>query len=113
MNLQLIALTILVTSTSAMAIECTGLKSYNNGRRHVTITEQLKPITDVAGKMEVEIEDAYFIFTEKALNEYSAKIIMAPDYQIGVSTSANFDIEGNFSLAKINSSTRFVLNCKK
>ena len=113
MNLRLLTLTIIVTSTNAMAVECTALKSYDNGRQHITLTEELKPIVGYEGKIEAEIEDAYFTFSENGPDQYSAKIIMAPDYLNGVSTNANFDMDGNLSLAKVTSSTRIVLNCKR
>jgi hypothetical protein len=113
MKLQFLAIALLTTSVSASAIECSALKSYDNGTRYVTVTETLNPVDGMPGKVEAEVEEAYFTFSEKSDGEYSAKIIMAPDYVNGISTVANFDSDGNFRLSQNKSSTRFVLTCKK
>ena len=113
LTFAIFTLGILITSASTMALECSALKGYDNGRSFVTVEAKLNAVEGFQNKLEAEVEDGYFTFTQTADGTYSAKIIMAPDYVNGVSTIANFDKNGSFTLAKISATNRFVLNCKK
>lgn len=105
--------TLSIFSISAFAVECSASKSYDNGRQYVTFDAPMTSVAGYKGKYEAEVEDAYYTFSKTDDGQYSAKIIMAPDYVNGLSTVANFDSNGRFSLAKISGSTTYIINCTK
>lgn len=107
-NLIVIVMTLLI-SNAALAIDCTGQIDTYESSGVTTVKEKLEGDNE---KLQLDLENAYFSFSDYQDGAFTAIISIGPEYTTGNLAKGIFDKNGKFKLTYITPNKSYILNCQ-